>query len=138
MADITVIVSACGVILALLTFVVMSHRYQTDKIDTTKEQFRTELRALAESESKRRHDLGNNVHAKLGTMELNLNRLEREAVRRDELSAMEGRINLVFDKLFAKLDMVTDRMAAVPMLEKQVAAVETKLDRLLESRAPAE
>jgi hypothetical protein len=135
--DATLIVSACGVVLALLTFVVMSHRYQNDRIEAAKEQLRAELRSLAEGESKRRHDLAGHMQAEFGRLSAALARVDRESVRKEEMGAMEHRGTATLEKVTVKLDLLSDRLVSLAVLEKQVAGLEAKLDRVLDTRVGA-
>lgn len=106
-----------------------------DKQGPVIEAVRKELIAKLDAEvalaSKSRHDMGNALQAMIGKIDLDVDRLKRETVRRDELSAIEARLGQMFTKVETKMDLLSDRLASLLALEKQVQNVDNRLAEAL-------
>jgi uncharacterized protein YqgV (UPF0045/DUF77 family) len=78
--------------------------------------------------SKSIHDKYNSITALFTRLEVEIDRLKRETVRREEMTAIEARLTAAFTKIEGKLDNMTEKLAILGPLEKQVQAFETRLE----------
>lgn len=78
----------------------------------------------AESEAKQRHAGANAAQVFLAKLENELRTLQREAVRHEQMQALEQRLNGALGKIEMKVDRMAEGMT-------EIVAIRTKLDAVL-------
>jgi hypothetical protein len=68
---------------------------------------------VAAVERQRRHDLSNSFGTTIAGLTREMRELERTSVRKEDMKALEDRVNGRFDKLDRTLDRVLERTAVV-------------------------
>lgn len=109
------VVAALAVFGALFT----SFRYFVASIEAVRVEASGALKAQAAQDSKARHDAANMLTVNQTRLENDVERLKRETVRREEITALETRmtagqtrIENKVDKLDEKIDLLLTRRAA--------------------------
>jgi len=102
------------------------------KTEATREKLEADMKAQAEGEAKRRHDLANQLQQGISTMQMQhrtdfkevndrLDRMARETVRKEDMGHLEARLTVSLDKLEGKIDAMMVR------LEQKVDAMRSPL-----------
>ena len=117
---IALLVTAVGVIVALLGYVSTQSKNLREVISSGD-------KAMGESASKQRHDLANQFHITCSTMRADIETLKREAVRKDEVTAMDNRWSGNFVRLEAKLDRLAEQLSQVAALEVSIRSCSEQL-----------
>lgn len=81
--------------------------------------------------SKTRHDMANSLQVQLAKIEVEIDRLKRETVRRDELASIEARLTAMFSRVDNKMDLLNDKLVPLLALEKQVQSMDNRLGEAL-------
>lgn len=117
--------------LALLLALLAGFRYITAQddglrreIDAAKKEAALLVEKAAESEAKQRHSSSNAIQVFLGKLESDLRTLQREAVRHEQMQALESRLNGGLNKIEMKVDRMAEGMT-------EIVAIRTKLDAVL-------
>ena len=117
---IALLVTAVGVIIALLGYVSTQSKNLREVISSGD-------KATSEAASKQRHDLANQFQITASTMRADIETLKREAVRKDEVTAMDNRWSGNFVRLEAKLDRVAEQLSHVAALEVSIRSCSEQL-----------
>ena len=83
-----------------------------------------EYRALANATIAK---LESNANASITKLEADIERLKRDAVRREDMSAIESRLTAMLVKMENKVDAITDKLMGFALLEKQVQTIDVRL-----------
>jgi peptidoglycan hydrolase CwlO-like protein len=100
------------------------------EIAAVKEESRLFAEKVGEGEARQRHSMANTIQTLVAKQEADIRQLQREAVRQEQLNALEGRLGQALSKIEAKLDRVTETAAEVGAMKVTLAAVTVQLDRL--------
>lgn len=95
--------------------------------ESVRKELLTELDRRDAMNSKARHDGNNRITTDMLKLEANLSTLQREAVRREDLQAIEARLAQAIARLDGKMDLVTDKLANFAALERQVQSMDQRL-----------
>lgn len=127
--------SLLSVSLAALIAFVGGFRYMTAQADalrreiaSAQDQARLLVEKAAESEAKQRHAAANTIQLMLAKTESELRVLQREAVRHEQMDALEARLNSSLNKIEGKVDRLGDSV-------QEIIAIRTKLDSVLTTMA---
>jgi hypothetical protein len=92
-----------------------------EKIESCYNLAITKLEAVSEKESKARHDLANDMQRSIAGLALDdrdlgkrINELQADMVRKSDLSALEGRMTAILERLDGKVDELRDRVPNSP------------------------
>lgn len=102
-----------SVTLALVGFIMTQAR-------STRDAWQAADRALAEGEAKARHTLSSTLQTAVSKLEGEIDRLKREAYRREEAQQLETRLGTSLSRLEAKLDRHGEQMAQLVVLDASV------------------
>ena len=100
-------------------------------IDNAKIENALRIEKLEASESGKRHDERSAFQASVLKIENELNRLQRETVRKEELASLEIRMNNMLAKIESKLDAITDRMADWKVIEAKLKGLTDQFDKIV-------
>lgn len=104
------------------------------KNEATRKEAELRSNEVSARESKARHDLANELSNQLAVFAQSIKQLERDAVRKDEVTAMEGRQTAIYSKIEGKVDHLQERLNKLDVVEAQgrtnAAVLEKILDRL--------
>ena len=132
---IALVVTGFGVVVALLGYVSTQSKNLREVISTGDASARTYSDTLFAQTGKSRHDLANQMQLSSNMMRADIETLKREAVRKDEVTAMDNRWAGNFVRLEAKLDRLAEQLNHVAALEvgiracsEQLASVAKRLD----------
>ncbi|MGI4950409.1 MAG: hypothetical protein ACRYGM_01255 [Janthinobacterium lividum] len=117
---IVLVVTAIGVVVALLGYVSNQSKNLRDVISSGD-------KATSDGANRQRHDLENRFQMTWGMMRADIETLKREAVRKDEVAAMDNRWSGNFVRLEAKLDRVAEQLSQVAALEVSIRACSAQL-----------
>lgn len=107
-------------------------------IGTVRAELIGEIEKQAALASKSRHDQANLIQLNMNRIEVDVERLKREAVRREDMSAIENRLTAMLTKMEGKVDIIAEKVGAFTVLEKQVQQIDSRLSSILDGRKPAE
>lgn len=130
-------IAAIGLVLTAVVSLWSLFKLVTSSAESVRKELLAEIDKTDALASKGRHELANLMQVQLTKMETELDRLRRETVRREDMAAIEGRLTSMFTKIETKVDVITERLAQFPALEKQVQSIDSRLDgaiRRLEGR----
>jgi hypothetical protein len=85
---------------------------------------------VGESEAKQRHATANNMQAVTAKLEMELRQLQREAVRLEQMQAVENRLNGALGKIEIKVDRLAESLTEIAAIKTQMAAVLTAMTRI--------
>lgn len=105
-------------------------------IGTVRAELVGEIEKQAALASKSRHDMSNLMQLNMNRIEVDVERLKREAVRREDMNAIENRLTAMLTKMEGKVDLIAEKVGAFAVLEKQVHSIDTRLTSILEGRKP--
>ena len=74
--------------------------------------------------------------AHLTKLEGDIERLKRDAVRREDMAAIESRLTAMLVKMENKVDTITDKLMGFALLEKQVQTMDVRLSDTLRRAEP--
>ena len=101
-------------------------------VQNTSEAVRKEVLAEVDKQaalaSKSRHDTNANNATTILKMDVEIERLKRETVRREDMAAIESRLTAAVAKIESKVDHITDKLSGFKMLEKQVENIDARLE----------
>ena len=137
-ALIALMVTLGGVLWTLFRMVADAGNKQAPVIEAARKELSAEIegarRELAAEIDKQvaindrgRHDLRNTVQNSFTKVETDLDRLKREAVRREDMSAIETRLTAMLAKMETKLDKMGEHLSDYKALEKQVGSMDARL-----------
>lgn len=123
----SLITSSLGLLLALLggfRYITAQDDSLRREIEAAKKEAALLVEKAAESEAKQRHSASNAAQIFLSKIELELRTLQREAVRHEQMQALEQRLNGALSKIEMKVDRMAEGMG-------EIIAIRTKLDAVL-------
>jgi phosphoketolase len=85
---------------------------------------------LAESEAKQRHSANNYIQTLLAKLELEFRQLQREAVRLEQMQAVEQRLNGALGKIEVKVDRLSDSLAVIEAMKAQMQTILSTMSRI--------
>lgn len=85
---------------------------------------------MAESEAKQRHAMANQTQATLIKLETDLRTLQREAVRTEQMQAVENRLNGALGKIEVKVDRLSDSLAVIEAMKTQMQTILATMSRI--------
>jgi hypothetical protein len=107
------------------------YRLVTTGAESVRKELLAEIDKQAALAAKSIHDKANAATAITVKIEAELERLKRETVRREDMAAIENRLTAMFAKIETKVDAVGEKLAGFAALEKQVLALDTRLENAL-------
>lgn len=123
--------SLLSVSLAALIAFVGGFRYVTAQAEalrreilSAQENARLLVDKASESEAKQRHAAANTMQLLIAKVETELRTLQREAVRHEQMNALEARLNTSLSKIEGKVDRLAESV-------QEIIAIRTKLDSVL-------
>jgi hypothetical protein len=129
--------SIASVSLAFLLAIVGGFRYVTAQVDS----LRREILAVeknaqlfaeksAETEARQRHSATNSMQVFLTKMESEVRTLQREAVRQDQMDALENRLSSALSKIEIKVDKLSENAAEIVAIKTVLTVVNSRLERI--------
>lgn len=110
-------------------------RYFHGRIESVVEHTESLISIAEERQSKLRHDALNNVHVAIARLDLNLEQLRREAVRREEMSQLELRFGSRLEKIETRLEkmgellpMIVERLDGLKQANLQILERNRRVD----------
>jgi uncharacterized protein YicC (UPF0701 family) len=82
-----------------------------------------------ERQSKLRHDAMNDVHLRLAKLDMALEQLRREAVRREEMNQLEARFGSRLEKIETRLEKMAEML---PMIVERLDGLKHANQQILE------
>jgi hypothetical protein len=104
---------------------------QAPVIASLKAELLAKIDAEVALASRARHDLANQTQTAMIRLEQDVERLKREAVRKEDLSAIENRITHIIGKMDTKVDLLNEKLVPLLALEKQVMSIDNRLNEAL-------
>lgn len=89
-----------------------------------------QVEKLSESEAKQRHTANNNTQALLSKLEIDIRTLQREAVRHEQMQALENRLNGALSKIEIKVDRLSESLSEIVAIKAQMTTVLATLSRI--------
>jgi hypothetical protein len=83
---------------------------------------------VAEVEMRSRNAMIGNVSTVAKKIEIDLERLKREAVRREEMASLESRMNAILMKIETKLDHLVEKLGDWRGLEAQIKVTGERIE----------
>ena len=134
-AAIALMVTLGGVLWTLFRMVHDAGNKLAPVIEATKRELAAEIDKQAAINDRGRHDLRNAVHTSFTKVETDIDRLKREAVRREDMSAIETRLTAMLQKVETKLDKMGEQINGYTSLEKQVGNLERHMNDVARRQA---
>lgn len=132
-AAIMLLFTAGGAMFALFRLV-------TNTAEAVRKELMAELDKHDAVATKSRHDEKGNTTTVIMRLEGEVDRLKRETVRREDMTAIETRLTAAVVKIESKVDQITDKLAGFRILERQVESIDARLqlavDRFLPGTPP--
>lgn len=100
-------------------------------VESLRKEMQAEIEKIEAVTSKNVHDKANAAAVLIGKLEVDLDRLKRETVRREDMAAIESRLVAMFTKIETKFDGVADKLAMLGPLEKQLQNLDSRVDGLI-------
>ena len=138
LAFIALLITAGSVQWALFRMVTAAGEKLSPVLEATKRELENEIskQALVAANALQEHralssaaiaKLEANTAAALSKLDTDIERLKREAVRREDMSAIESRLTAMLVKMENKVDQITDKLMGFSLLEKQVQTIDLRL-----------
>lgn len=131
------VTSIVSVSLALLVTLFGVFRYITAQVDSIRREIDTaeknsQLQAekVGEAEARQRHQANNNMQVILTKLEQDIRTLQREAVRHEQLAALENRLQGALSKIEVKVDKLSETAGEIVAIRSQLVAVNSRLERI--------
>lgn len=96
--------------------------------EAVRKELIAEIEKQAALSSKSIHDKANAFQTVTTKLEVDIERLKRETVRREDMAAIEQRLTTMFVKMETKVDTIVDKLAGFAVLERQVQALTNRLE----------
>lgn len=130
-------ISMASVALAALVALFGGFRFVTAQVESLRreiasaeEKARLLVEKAAESESKQRHTLANTVQSTLASIQLEMRALQREAVRHEQMEALESRLNASLTKIETKVDRLAETAGKIVMLEQALSTLTGRIEKV--------
>lgn len=127
-AIIAVIAGLWGVFKVLTSGTDAAKQVAREGDDSLRKEMLSEMGKVEAVLSKSVHDKNNAIQSMFTRLDTDVDRLKRETVRREEMAAIESRLTAASAKIEGKLDAMLEKLVVLGPLEKQVAALENRLD----------
>ena len=101
-----------GLVATLLGGAFTAFRYFTAQIEGVRREADGALEKQAESESRSRHALANQMQTTFAAVSAKLERMEGDVVRRQELAQVDARTTAMLHRLDEKMDRLAERIGA--------------------------
>jgi vacuolar-type H+-ATPase subunit D/Vma8 len=129
--------SIISVTLAILVTLFGTFRYITAQVDSLRREIDTaeknaQLQAekVGEAEARQRHQANNTMQILTTKMEQDIRTIQREAVRHEQLSSLENRLQGGLAKIEVKVDKLAENAAEIIAIRAQLAGVGTRVERI--------
>lgn len=110
-------------------------------IQNTTDAVRKELMAGLDKQeavnSKTRHDEKAGVTAMILKLEVEVDRLKRETVRREDMAAIETRLTAAVVKIEGKVDTMVEKLSSLKSVERQVENLDARLQLVVPRMGPS-
>lgn len=85
---------------------------------------------VAEGEAKQRHSANNQAQMFIAKIEADLRTLQREAVRQDQMDALEARLSSALTKIEVKVDKLAETASEITAIKTVLTVVNNRLERI--------
>ena len=85
---------------------------------------------VAETEAKQRHTAANSAQMYLAKLEGELRTLQREAVRQEQMDALEQRLSNALTKIEVKVDKLAETASEITAIKTVLTVVNSRLERI--------
>jgi CII-binding regulator of phage lambda lysogenization HflD len=126
--DIT-LASVVGAFMSVLGGAWALVRYLNGRIDSVAQHTESLVSVSEERQSKLRHDAVNAIHVAIARLDLGLEQLRREAVRREEMSQLEARFGSRLEKIETRLEKMGEML---PMIVERLDGLKHANQQILE------
>lgn len=131
------VTSIVSVALAILIALAGIFRYITAQVDSIRREIDTaeknsqlQSEKVGEAEARQRHQANNSMQVVVSKLELDIRTLQREAVRHEQLAALESRIQGALTKIETKVDKLAETAAEIVAIRTQLTIVNSRLERI--------
>jgi chromosome segregation ATPase len=131
------VASIVSVSLALLVSLAGIFRYITAQVDSLRREIdiaeknsQLQSEKVGEGEARQRHQANNSLQVILAKLEQDIRTLQREAVRHEQLAALENRIQGALNKIEVKVDKLAETAAEIVAIRSQLTTVNSRLERI--------
>lgn len=129
--------SIISVALAVLVAIVGSFRYITAQVESIRREMTQQAEGarlyadkVGEAEARQRHSVSNATQIITAKLESELRTLQREAVRQEQMDALEGRIQSALSKIETKVDKLADAVSEITAIKMTVTTMAARMERI--------